>query len=145
MTDTKELHKALIFTSSSHRRTCRERFRRLDLTDGQPKVLAVLLEREGYLQKDLAKKCHVEPATMSSVIANMERKELIRRETAHVSGGKRAFAVYLTEKGRKTAEATNNVVIDVEKLAFEGFSSEEQEQFLSMLERLGKNLVQKQN
>lgn len=53
--------------------------------------MEALSEKEGYLQKDLAARCHVEPATMTIILTNMEKMGYIRRETAHVSGGKRAL------------------------------------------------------
>lgn len=140
MTDKKRLHRALIFCSSAHRKACRSEFRKLNLSEGQPKVLSVLLEQEGYLQKDLAKRCHVEPATMTIVLNNMEKKGLIKRETSHVSGGKRAFSIFLTEEGRLLAETVDNIVGDMESKAFKGFSSAEQENFIECLNKIGKNL-----
>lgn len=140
MTENKRLHRALIYSSSAHRKACRTEFQRLNLSEGQPKVLAVLFEKEGYLQKDLARICHVEPATMTIILSNMEKKDLIRRETSHVSGGKRAFEVYLTEKGKEIAEVVNNIVGEVENKGLKGFTVSEQEQLISYLERLGNNL-----
>ncbi len=141
MSETKKLHKALIFSSAAHRKVCRTEFQKLNLSEGQPKVLEALSEKEGYLQKDLAARCHVEPATMTIILTNMEKKGYIRRETAHVSGGKRAFAVYLTEAGREAAALVEGIVCDVEKKGLEGFSEQEKEQFMDYLKRLGSNLT----
>lgn len=135
------LHKALIFSSAAHRKACRSEFQRLNLSDGQPKVLSVLVENEGYLQKDLAKRCHVEPATMTSILANMSKNGLVRKEIEHVSGGKRAFAIYLTDKGREIAEQVNEIVQSAEEKAYEGFSDEERRLIVACLTRLGENLV----
>lgn len=141
MSETKKLHKALIFSSAAHRKVCRTEFQKLNLSEGQPKVLEALSEKEGYLQKDLAARCHVEPATMTIILTNMEKRGYIRRETAHVSGGKRAFAVYLTDAGREAAALVENIVCDVEKIGLEGFSEEEKTQFMDYLKRLGDNLT----
>ncbi len=140
MPEIKKLHKALIFSSAAHRKVCRSEFQKLNLSEGQPKVLEALSEKEGYLQKDLAARCHVEPATMTIILTNMEKRGYIRRETAHVSGGKRAFAVYLTDAGREAAALVENIVCDVEKIGLAGFSEDEKAQFMDYLIRLGNNL-----
>ncbi len=135
------LHKALIYSSAAHRKACRNEFKKLNLSDGQPKVLSVLMENEGYLQKDLARRCHVEPATMTSILSNMGKIGLIRKETAHVSGGKRAFAIYLTDKGRYIADKVNDIVVNTEETAYKGFTEEEKQQLVSLLDRVGENLA----
>lgn len=136
------LHKSLIIASSTHRKVSRSEFQKMNLTEGQPKVLEALMEHEGYLQKELAEKCHVEPATMTIILSNMEKTGLIRRETAHVSGGKRAFAVYLTDSGRELASEVNKVVDDLEERSLIGFTEEEKKQFIDYLHRMSKNLIQ---
>lgn len=136
------LHKSLILASSLHRKASRFEFQKMNLTEGQPKVLEVLSEREGYLQKELAGKCHVEPATMTIILGNMEKNGLIRRETAHVSGGKRAFAVYLTDLGRQMSVEVSKVVDDLEKKSLVGFTEDEKSQFIDYLHRMSENLVQ---
>ena len=39
MESTNKLHKSLIYTSNAHRKVCRSYFAKLNLSDGQPKVL----------------------------------------------------------------------------------------------------------
>lgn len=145
MESTNKLHKSLIYTSNAHRKVCRSYFAKLNLSDGQPKVLEALLEREGYLQKDLAQRCHVEPATMTIILGNMDKRGLIRRETAHVSGGKRAYAVYLTESGKAMAEEVEKIVDSVESECFLNFSEDEKKLFMELLDRAGKNLANMYN
>ena len=95
--NTKHLHEALIGCYTAHKRYCVQQFQNLNLTTGQPKVLYILLNNEGYLQKELAQRCHVEPATMTSLLNNMIKKGLIYKNIVYVSGGKRAYAIYLTK------------------------------------------------
>ncbi len=130
----------LIKASSAHQKSCAAEFRKLELSPGQPKVLSRLRYQEGYLQKDLAALCNVEPATMVVLLANMEKKGLIRKEVDHVSGGKRAFRIYLTEEGRRLAELVDEQVKEVEVKSFRGFSEEERTQLLALLDRLAENL-----
>ncbi|MCR4720566.1 MAG: MarR family transcriptional regulator [Lachnospiraceae bacterium] len=129
----------LIDLSKTHRKYCMGRFSKLGLTTGQPKVLTVLLEKEGYLQKELAARCAVEPATMTSLLNNMERKDLIRRETVYVSGGKRAFAIYLTDHGKEVANEVARIAAEADKRTFEGLENKKEE-VLTIMEKMIKNL-----
>ncbi len=136
----KNLHVALINTYSAHRRCCFREFQKLDLSTGQPKVLSILYREEGHLQKDLAMRCHVEPATMTSLLSNMEKKNLIRKEAVYVSGGKRANAVYLTETGRDMAIRVNKIIDDMEEISFKDFTEDEKAQLIGLLNRIESNL-----
>lgn len=66
----------------------------------------------------------------SSIQKLTERKFIELKET---QGKKKYFS--LTEEGRRFSEETVGVVQKKEILAFEGFSSEEREQFLSLYSR----------
>ncbi len=50
------------------------------LTLGQPKVLDYLREHDGSNQKAIAAACHIEPASLTSVLGGMEQKGLIERK-----------------------------------------------------------------
>lgn len=131
---------SLINASALHQKNCWAEFRKLDLSPGQPKVLSRLCVQEGYLQKELATLCHVEPATMVVLLANMDKKGLIRKEVVHVSGGKRAFRIYLTDEGRALGEAVDRMVREVEEKSFSGFTEEEKDQLITLLGRMSENL-----
>lgn len=132
---------SLLSASAAHQKSCWAGFRELDLSPGQPKVLSRLRYQEGYLQKELAALCHVEPATMVVLLSNMEKRGMIRKEVDHVSGGKRAFRIYLTEEGRSLADQVNRVVEEMEEKGFTGFTEEEKDQLISLLGRLADNLA----
>lgn len=72
---------------------------RIDLSSGQPKVLMFLKEHEGCQQSEIAQACHVKQSTVTSLLANMERKELITRNAEN--GNRRSLHVYVTAKGKK--------------------------------------------
>lgn len=132
---------SLLSASAAHQKSCWAGFRELDLSPGQPKVLSRLRYQEGYLQKELAALCHVEPATMVVLLSNMEKRGLIRKEVDHVSGGKRAFRIFLTEEGKTLADQVNRVVEEMEEKGFAGFSEDEKDQLISLLGRLTENLA----
>lgn len=134
------LHVALIGCYFAHKKSSFGEFQKLNLTTGQPKVLTVLFQDEGYLQKDLAKRCHVRPATMTSLLNNMEKNDLIYKETVYVSGGKRANEIYLTDKGRNLAKKVNKIVEDMEEISFKNFNDSEKQTLISLLNRIESNL-----
>jgi DNA-binding MarR family transcriptional regulator len=138
--ESKRLHTSLIYASLAHKKRSRQRFRNLDLSDGQPKILSILLQKDGCLQKDLSNYCHIEPATLTSVLRNMLNKELVYKQPLLVSGGKRAFAIYLTQKGRSLAQQVNTIVSEIEEISFKDFTEEEKHLLISLLSRLQNNL-----
>ena len=134
------LHTALIACSAAHKKCSMQEFQKFNLTTGQPKVLALLSQKEGCLQKDLAARCHVEPATMTSILSNMSDKELIFKKQELVSGGKRAYSIYLTEKGHAMAAKVNQIVDDVEDISFRDFDDSEKQLLIRLLNRVQTNL-----
>jgi DNA-binding MarR family transcriptional regulator len=133
------LHVALIGSSSLHRKRSRDAFQAIGLSDGQPKVLAHLLREEGLLQRELATLCMVEPATMTVLLRKMAADELIWKESVRVQG-KRAYRVYLTDKGRSQGKKAWQIVEKLEDDSFRGFSEEEKDQLVSLLLRVFENL-----
>ena len=57
------------------------RIKPLGLTTGQPKVLDFLQDHDGAMQKDIAKGCHIEPSSLSTILGGMERAGLLERST----------------------------------------------------------------
>ncbi|MBH1939931.1 MarR family transcriptional regulator [Mobilitalea sibirica] len=140
MTENKRLHTALIGSSAAHKKCSMHEFQKLNLTTGQPKVLSILYQNEGYLQKELALRSHVEPATMTSILNKMAEKGLIYKKTVSVSGGKRAYAIYLTEEGREMATKVIKIVDDMENISFKGFHDYEKQLLIDLLNRIQTNL-----
>ena len=94
---------SLLELSAAHAKKSREIFTTLGVSDAQPKILYILLAEDGWLQKDLAEFCKISPASMTILLNNMEKKNLVKRKKTQLSNGKRAFQIYLTENGRKIA------------------------------------------
>lgn len=134
------LHITLINTAAAHGMRCWTEFQKLDLTKGQPKVLSRLLICEGSFQKELADYCKVSPATMTVILYNMEKNGLIRKEKDTVSGGKRAYRIYLTELGTKKALAVDQIVWEIEDECYKGFTKDEKELLIQLLEKVTANL-----
>lgn len=131
-------HKLMMENHTLFSKMVFERLSGQELSAGQPKVLEYLIEHDGVAQKDIAEACIIEPATATSLLARMEKTGLIDRRSRE--DDKRYILVYLTEKGRARAEASVNVLSDVEEHVFEGFSDAEREAFISYLEQVNRNL-----
>ena len=67
------------------------------LTPGQPKILDYLLHHDGAIQKEIAMFCHIEPASLTTILNGMEKKGYIERKS--VENNRRSLHVYLTKTG----------------------------------------------
>ncbi len=112
-----------------------------NLSIGQPKILEYLFTHDGAIQKEIAEACQIEPATLTSLIARMEKNGLVRRENK--SGDKRYICVYLTDLGKTASNYVINAFKTIEDIALNGFSNEEQEKFIFFLKKANKNLIKR--
>ena len=136
----KKIFLELINTQGAHWNLARQGFAALDLSDGQPKILYILYYAEGIVQKELAAICGVKPSTLTVLLQRMEQQNMIRREDRLISGGKHAWAIFLTETGREKATQTVDFVEELETRSFKDFSQTEREMLFSLLERVQNNL-----
>lgn len=113
-----------------------------NLTPGQPKVLDYLLFHDGVVQKDIAEACHIEPATITSVLLGMENKGLIVRK--NLDGNRRSLYVYLTEQGRLLAKQVEENFKKIEESALSEFNDGEKELLTVFLARINKNILEKE-
>lgn len=139
----KELHKAIIKLSKTHRKLAFREFAKIDLTEGQPKILSFLAKNNGCIQKDIADNCRIKPATVTSVLANMEKAELIYR--SQNSENRRILNVFLTDKGVKAQKQVGIIFNKLDDLCFKGFSEEEKLQAIELLDRIQSNLDGKED
>ncbi len=77
----------------------RDNIHRLELTPTQHFILRELWESDGRQFKDLADECNCSRSTITGVIDNMEKKNLVIRKS-HPSD-RRSLLVKLTEEGKK--------------------------------------------
>ncbi|MCI8824671.1 MAG: MarR family transcriptional regulator [Lachnospiraceae bacterium] len=108
------------------------------LSLGQPKVLDFLKDHDGAVQKDIAKGCHIEPASLSTILTGMEKSGLITRETNE--NNRRNLYIYMTDKGKAICEQVTEHFSQIEKKALSGFTEEEIENILTYLTKIHKNL-----
>ena len=115
-----------------------ERVKASGLTLGQPKVLDFLQDHDGAMQKDIAKGCHIEPSSLSTILGGMERAGLLERSTRDEN--RRTVYVRLTDLGREQCRRLNAIFAAAEEEALRGFSPQEMQQVQTLLERIYRNL-----
>ncbi len=135
----KSFHYMMMAVQSHFSRRIMEDAAKMSLTTGQPKVLDYLSLHNGSIQKDIAAGCCIDVATMTGILSRMEDKGLIERRNEN--GNRRSLYVYLTEKGKRTAQEVQSIFLLNEQTAFSGLDSKEKEQFLETLYKICKNLT----
>ncbi len=139
MYNPRELNHLLIKVGAVHRRKSGYEFTKYDLTAGQPRILNYLFEHNGCIQRELAAACHLEPASVTSVINSMEKSGLIERKP--VRGDKRALEVWLTEKGLDQKKIIDKIFITMANECFCGFTEDEKQLAGDFLDRIFKNII----
>ena len=110
----------------------------LKLTLGQPKVLDYLWENNGAMQKDIAKGCHIEPASLSTILNGMEKNGLIIRNIDKQS--RRNINIFMTEKGKKVCERIKQEFTEIDSKALFYFSEKEIKQLTEYMIKIYHNL-----
>ena len=138
-----ELHKVLRKFFKTHRSLLDKEFYKIGLTKGQPKVLDFLVMNNGCIQRDIAESCNIEPATVTSLLSNMEKNGLIYRSQNNEN--RRILNVFLTEKGIEAQKQVSKIFGAMDELCFKGFSEKEKGDALKIIERIQNNLDGKEN
>lgn len=115
----------------------------LELTPGQPKVLEYLSQYDGSIQRDIARGCQIEKATLTGILDRMEEKKLLERRC--MDGNRRATRVFLTTKGQKQSEIIQQIFCELEKQIFANISVEEKEDFIKLMTKIHDNLSEMEN
>ena len=114
------------------------RLRKAGLTAGQPKVLDYLKDHNGANQKAIAQGCHMEPASVSSVLTGMEHAGLISRQAE--PGDRRSLRVYLTPLGEEKIRLTQQVFGELEAQALRGICDAQRRELIALLVQVAENL-----
>lgn len=107
------------------------------LTIGQPKVLDYLKDHDGTSQKDIARGCHIEPGTLTTLLNRMEEAGLVERHM--MNGNRRSLYVFLTDKGKEQLELVTAAFSEMETEAFRGLSETERKTFMDLFLRIYAN------
>lgn len=110
----------------------------LGLSPGQPKILEFLESHNGCEQKEIAKACEIEPATVTNLLLRMETAHLVERK--QLNGNRRSWHVFLTMEGERVTQKVLKIFDEVRTEAFQGFTVEEQIETFRLLTKMFDNL-----
>jgi DNA-binding MarR family transcriptional regulator len=130
----------LVQVCKLHRNRGHERFEELGVYRGQPPMLHALWNEEGMTHSELARRLHVQPATMTKMVKRMEKAGFVERRSDPQD--QRVSRVYLTDQGRAIQAAVREVWHEIESETFAGFSPEELELLRRFLFQMRDNLLQ---
>lgn len=117
--------------------TCKE-----SLMPGQPKILEFLYEKNGCTQKEIGEGCVLDKSTVTSLLSRMETNGLIRKISSEKD--KRSSHIFLTQKGKDTAEKVREICAGVDEKAWEGIPEAEKNTFLQTFRKIIVNLKGKE-
>ena len=100
-------------------------------------ILVESMKRKVY-QKDIEREFGLRPPTASEVLKSLEKQELICRIPDEEDG--RWKRIVFTKKAEKIHDALRREIEESEALLLQGISSEEQETFLRIAEKMLENL-----
>ena len=109
------------------------------LTMGQPKVLDYLKEHNGVSQKEIAAGCHIEAASLTSILSRMEEKGMIERKM--LNGNRRSLYVFLTDFGKELCDTVEQEFRNIEEIVFAGITEEERQKFMDTFVKIYGNLT----
>lgn len=110
-------------------------------TGTQEMVLAYMAsvpEGEAILQKDIESWFQIRRSTATEILKRMERKGLIVRTPAAYDG--RVKIIALTETARKICDENYGRILATEEKLARGFTREERQTFLRLMEKLEQNI-----
>lgn len=136
---TPTFHYLIMSEHSMFQKELLSRLKDSGLTIGQPKVLDYLKDHDGTGQKDIARGCHIEPGTLTTLLNRMEDAGLVERRMLH--GNRRSLYVFLTEKGKEQLALVTETFSEMEEKAFRGISESEREAFMNVFLRIYENTL----
>ena len=102
-------------------------------------MLDYLKEHNGVSQKEIAAGCHIEAASLTSILSRMEEKGMIERKM--LNGNRRSLYVFLTDFGKELCDTVEQEFRNIEEIAFAGITEEEQQKFMDTFVKIYGNLT----
>lgn len=109
-----------------------------DLTPRQLAVLMTVANHEGLSQTGLVDRTGIDRSTLADIVRRMQRKGLLQRRRTREDA--RAYAVRLTDEGRKVLENAEPLAKRVDERILEALPPKQREQFLQELTAIVRTL-----
>lgn len=132
-------HYLMLLNHLSFQKRAFEKLSDSGLSLGEPKVLEFLSNKNGSSQKEIAKGCQIEPASVTSIMQKMENDKLVYREK--LNGNKKTSYVFLTDLGKERAKEVVKVFYEIEDELFKGISDEEKSKMIETMEKINRNIM----
>jgi len=123
------------------RRSFDERARKMGVTRPQWQVLSVLLRHEGIKQGGLAELLEVEPITVARMIDRLQEAGFVERRSD--PGDRRAWRIFITDKGRDLVDRIRPLGVQTTDIAYEGIDERDLQHLQATLERVHANLTRR--
>jgi len=101
-------------------------------------VIYHLAQQKGLNQKDLVGKLNITPASVSSIVSQMESEGLLVRVQDKKDG--RKFSLSLTKKGQSLVSHVIDSWLKIQEEITKGFTEDEKATFLHLLKQVEQNL-----
>jgi DNA-binding MarR family transcriptional regulator len=102
-----------------------------DLTPRQFAVLVTVSQHEGVSQTGLVERTGIDRSTLADIVSRMLKKGLLQRRRTKEDA--RAYAVKLTEEGRRILRSSDPLAKKVDERILEALPSKQREQFIGLL------------
>ena len=109
-----------------------------DLTPRQFAVLLAIEEREGLSQTDLVERTGIDRSTTADIVRRLKGKGLVQRRRTKEDA--RAYAVKLTDEGRRVLRAVLPLADKVDRRVLDALPAERREAFLMALASIVRTL-----
>ena len=131
---------AFLLTETSRllRKLIDRRLHPLGLTRAQWSVLAILSNRDGLSQSQLAEMLEIEKTTTGRLIDHLEKNRWIERRP--IPGDRRLWGVYLTEQARPLIAEVERIVLSTRMEMLSGLTPPQQQDFSLALQAVKANL-----
>lgn len=111
-----------------------------DLTPRQYAVLVTVSHNEGVSQTGLVERTGIDRSTLADIVRRMLKKGLLQRRRTKEDA--RAYAVRLTEEGKRVLRSTEPLTKRVDDLVLQSLPTRQREQFLEDLATIVEALSQ---
>jgi DNA-binding MarR family transcriptional regulator len=100
-------------------------------------ILCTLLHEDGCGQDELATRLFLDKATVARGLLGLERQGYVVRKGDQ--GDRRRKLVFVTDKARATAQALEQIALNLDRELLRGLSPQEADQLAALLERIEAN------
>ncbi|CAM4010972.1 MarR family transcriptional regulator [Paenibacillus alkaliterrae] len=141
-----ELKDSVGYLISNTGRTLNQRLQQLfqdhDVTPEQWSVLICLEEKDGITHRDLSQRAEKDPANITRLVDQLERKALVRR--AANPHDRRSQLLYISDQGRLSARSLAPVEAAFVEHILTGISEDEISAFKKFMGKINRNAKQYQ-